>query len=70
MNLSETSARYFTRKAWLALGKAREARTTAVYLSGTGRDVYCGVMENYTRDMVRVARQCMRLAIMYRTEVL
>lgn len=63
-------ARCYTRLAWLSLGKAREARTTAVYLSGTGRDVYCGVMEAYTRDMVRVARNYMRLAVMYRTEVL
>lgn len=63
-------ARCYTRLAWLTLGKAREARSTATYLSGTGRDVYCRVMEDYTRDMVRCARNYMRLAIMYRTEVL
>jgi hypothetical protein len=66
MTTYEITARHSARKAWIAMGKAREARTTAVYLSGTGRDVYCQVMTNYTRDMVRVARDYMRLAVLYR----
>ena len=66
MNLSETTARSNARKAWLALGKAREARSTSVYLSGTPAEVYATIMRDYTRDMVRLARDYMRLAVLYR----
>jgi hypothetical protein len=70
MNLSETTARSNARKAWVALGKAREARSTSIYLSGTNAEVYATVMRDYTRDMVRIARGYMHNAILYRTEVL
>ena len=62
----EHMARHSVRMAWIALGKARESRSTATYLSGTNAEVYATVMRDYSRDMVRIARGYMRNAVMCR----
>jgi len=62
----EQLARSSARKAWIALGKARESRSTATYLSGTNAEVYATVMRDYSRDMVRIARGYMRNAVLCR----
>ena len=62
----ETHARRLIRKAWMCLGKAKEARSTATYLSGCNRDFYCHIMEEYSRDMAKCARGYMRQAVLYR----
>ncbi len=58
-----SKARFLSRKAWLTLGKAREARNTAVM---TNDEFLRGVLAGYSRDMVRIARQFMQTAVLYR----
>ena len=58
-------ARVMARKAWQSLGKAREARTGATLAES---EFMRTIMQGYTRDMARIARQYMQLAVMYRQE--
>jgi len=62
MTVYGIKARYYTRQAWLAMGKAREAKFN--YVNGMGKDKY------WDREMVahhvRIARMTMGTAIIYR----
>jgi len=58
-----STARYNTRKAWLALGRAREARAAAAMAD---KAWFQDCMTTYSRDMVRIARGYMKTAILYR----
>jgi hypothetical protein len=61
----EARARSMTRKAWICLGKAREARSNAAFLE---KDAHWlrGIMLGYSADMAKCARGYMRNAIFYR----
>ena len=58
-------ARSMARKAWIAMGKAREARTSATLAES---EFMRTIMVQYKSDMARIARQYMQLAVMYRQE--
>jgi hypothetical protein len=58
-------ARSMSRKAWIAIGKAREARTSATL---TESEFMRTIMMQYKCDMARIARNYMQLAVMYRQE--
>ena len=56
-------ARFLSRKAWLTLGKAREARTAAIMAD---TELMRLIMQGYCGDMVRIARDYIRTANLYR----
>jgi len=59
----QIKTRYWTRQAWISLGKAQEAKASLKYEQSDWRKM---VLAGVVRDQVWFARQAMRTAILYR----
>ena len=63
MTVYGIKARYYTRQAWIHLGKAREAK---LHLRGTSDPHVREMREMIVRDQAYFARSSMRCATIYR----
>jgi len=61
----EAHARRMIRKAWMCLGKAREARSNALFLTHDV-DWLRPIMLEYSADMAKCARGYSKQAVLYR----